>query len=97
MLPWYFCWFTLIRDCLEHTLCFLYLTKNGLVICSICIKIISYNFLDLVYKVLVQTGNISDMRHSDFFLRIDTTSIAEDKKVFTQYAEIVHSQILRLF
>ena len=80
MLPWYLCWFTLIRDYLGHTLCFLYLTKNGLVICSICIKIISYNFLDLVHKVLVQTGNISDMRHSDFFSQIDTTSIAEDKK-----------------
>ena len=65
MLPW--CWFTLIRDCLGHTLCILYLTKNGLVICSICIKIISYNFLDLVHKVLARTGNISDMRHLDFF------------------------------
>ena len=65
MLPWYLCWFTLIRDCLGHTLCFLYFTKTGLVICSICI--ISYNFLDLVHKLLVRTGNISDMRHSVFF------------------------------
>ena len=97
MLPWYLCWFTLIRDCLGHALCFLYLTKNGLVICSICIKIISYNFLDLVHKVLVRTESISDMRHSDVFLQIDTTSIAEDKKVFTQYAVTVHSQRLRLF
>ena len=37
------------------------------VICSMCINIISYNFLDLVHKVLVRTGNISDMRHSDVF------------------------------
>ena len=51
---------------------------------TVCIKIISYNFLDLVHKVLVRTGNISNMRHSDFFLQIDTTSIAEDKKVFAQ-------------
>ena len=94
MLPWYLCWFTLIRDCLGHTLCFLYLTKNGLVICSICIKIILYNFLDLVHKGLVQMGNISDMCHSDFLLQIDTNSIAED---FTQHTVTVHSQRLRLF
>ena len=73
---------------------FLVFTKNVLVICSICIKIISYNFLDLVHKLLVRTGHISDKRHSDFFLQIDTTSIAEN---FTQYAVTVHSQRLRLF
>ena len=34
---------------------------------------------------------IRSMRHSDFFsLQIDTTSIAEDKKVFTQYTVTVH-------
>ena len=30
-------------------------------------QIISYNFLDLVHKLLIRTRNISDMRHSDFF------------------------------
>ena len=84
MLPWYLCWFTLSRDCLGHTLCFLYLTKYGLVICSICIKIISYNFLDLVHKVLVRTGNISDMRHSEvFFFKLPQPALQKIKNIHT--------------
>ena len=88
----------LIRDYLGYILCFLYLTNFFLVICSICIKIISYNFLDLVHKVLVRTGNISDKRHSDFVSsNLHITSITEDEQVFTQYAVSVHSQSSRLF
>ena len=82
MFPWYLCWFTLIRDCLGHTLCFLYLTK------MVLLNMYQNHFVQfsrLGAQGLGTNGKcIRYASDSDFFpfklTLIGTTSIAEDKK-----------------